>query len=291
MKVRTLLFILLSTSFSFILQAQSLSHQVMASGGTSTSNGGYSIAYTIGESVTTTISAGNNILTQGFHQPDLEMIVKLLAKVYLEGPYNGAGMNTILQSMPPVFPNVQPYNGAPWNYNGGENLVSVPANAVDWLLIELRDNAFNPVPGGKRAAVLLADGSLRDIDGTPGASFIGTVPGNYYIIVRHRNHLAVMSASQIAIPNGAAYDFTISATQATGSGQLKELNPGIFGLFAGDMNADGVLSVADFNFYLLSSGVNVYNDADLNLDKQITVGDFNLYQPNASVIGIQQIRY
>ncbi len=37
--------------------------------------------------------------------------------------------------------------------------------------------------------------------------------------------------------------------------------------------------------------INVYNDADANLDKQITVADFNLYQPNASTIGIQQVRY
>lgn len=285
------LLVIIISCLSTITQAQSLSPQVLAAGGTSVTNGGYSLAYTIGEPLTTTLTAGSNILTQGFHQPDLQTIVKLLANVYLQGPFNGVNMNTGLQSPTTVFPTAQPYSGSPWNYNGGENLISVPATAVDWLLVELRDNDFNPVAGGKRAVILLSDGTLQDIDGTTGASFIGAVPGNYYIIVRHRNHLAVMSAAQIALPNGLVYDFTTSSNQALGSNQLKALDGGVFGLHAGDFTADGVISVADFNFFTLSSGVNVYSDADVNLDKQITVTDFNLYQPNASIIGIPQVRY
>ncbi|QQS30849.1 MAG: hypothetical protein IPM47_07970 [Sphingobacteriales bacterium] len=271
--------------------AQSLSPQVVASGGGYGTGGGYTLSYTVGEPVIATLSGGSNILTQGFHQPDLQTIVKLLAKVYLQGAYNGSNMNTTLQTPPSVFPLNQPYSGSPWNYNGLENIATIPANAVDWLYIELRDNLFNPVSGGKRAVLLLSDGSLRDSDGTPGATFIGTVPGNYYLIVRHRNHLAVMSASQISLPNFSEYDFTIASNQAFGPNQQKPLQGGVFGLYGGEFNSDGVISVADFNFLVAQSGTNVYNDGDANLDKQITVADFNLYQPNASIIGIQQIRY
>ncbi|HRI26946.1 MAG TPA: hypothetical protein PK715_02735, partial [Chitinophagales bacterium] len=241
---------------------------------------------------TATLSSGSNILTQGFHQPDLQTLVKMLAKVFLQGAYNGFNMNTALQNPPSVFPLAQPYSGNPWNYNGAENLLSVPANAVDWLFVELRDASFNPVAGGKRAVLLLSDGTLRDVDGTAGATFTGAVPGNYYIIVRHRNHLAVMSAAQITLPNALAYDFTTAAAQAFGPNQQKALTGGAFGLYAGDFNADGVITVADFNFFSANAAlINVYNDADANLDKQITVADFNLYQPNASTIGIQQVRY
>ncbi|HRK27143.1 MAG TPA: hypothetical protein PK239_07615 [Chitinophagales bacterium] len=275
-----------------LLYAQSLSPQVVASGGTALTAGGYSLAYTVGETATATLSSGSNILTQGFHQPDLQTLVKMLAKVYLQGPFNGATMNTSLQTAPSVFPLAQPYGGAPWNYNGAENLLSVPANAVDWLFVELRDASFNPVAGGKRAVLLLSDGTLRDVDGTAGATFTGAVPGNYYIIVRHRNHLAVMSATQIGLPNALAYDFTTAAEQAFGPNQQKALSGGVFGLYAGDFNTDGVITVADFNFFSANAAlINVYNDADANLDKQITVADFNLYQPNASTIGIQQVRY
>ncbi len=277
--------------FSFSVFAQSLSPQVVASGGGYATGGGYSLSYTIGEPVTATLTGGSNILTQGFHQPDLQAIVKMLAKVFLQGAYNGSTMNTTLQSPTSVLPISQPYSASPWNYNGLENIAAVPANAVDWLYVELRDGSFNPVAGGKRAVLLLSDGTLRDVDGTAGATFIGAVPGNYYLIVRHRNHLAVMSASQLSLPNGTEYDFTTAANQALGTNQQKPLQGGLFGLYSGDFNSDGVISVADFNFYVLQSGVNVYNDADANLDKQVTVADFNLYQPNASVIGIQQVRY
>ncbi|OWY20129.1 hypothetical protein C7N43_23130 [Sphingobacteriales bacterium UPWRP_1] len=272
-------------------QAQSLTPQVVASGGGYAQGGGYSLSYTIGEPVTATLTSGSNILTQGFHQPDFQNIVKLLAKVYLEGAFNGANMNTTLSTLP-AFPLTQPYNTAPWNYNGAEGVATLPANVVDWLYVELRDATFAPVAGGKRAVFLLSDGTLRDVDGTPGASFLGAVPGNYYVIVRHRNHLAVMSASQVGLPNASVYDFTTAAAQAFGVNQQKALTGGVFGLYAADFDANGVITVADFNFYAnTGSQTNVYNDADANLDKQITVSDFNLYQPNASVIGIQQVRY
>lgn len=289
-KITLLLVCTLSTFAFFNASAQSLTPQVVASGGAYATGGGYSLAYTVGEPVTATLTNGGNILTQGFHQPDLQTIVKLLAKAYLEGAYNGANMNSTLATLP-AFPLAQPYNAAPWNYNGSENVATLPANVVDWLYVELRDATFNPVSGGKRAVFLLSDGTLRDIDGTAGATFTGVVPGNYYVILRHRNHLAVMSASQLSLPNGATYDFTSAAGQAYGPNQQKSLGGGKFGLFAGDLTADGVISVADFNFYITQSGINVYNDADANLDKQITVADFNAYQPNASIIGISQVRY
>lgn len=277
--------------FAAGVQAQSLSPQVVASGGGYAEAGGYSLSYTVGEPVTATLASGSNILTQGFHQPDFQSIVKLLAKVYLEGAYNGAGMNTTLATLP-AFPLAQPYNTAPWNYNGTEQVAALPANVVDWLFVELRDATFTSVSGGKRAVFLLSDGTLRDVDGTPGATFTGAVPGNYYVIVRHRNHLAVMSAAQIGLPNATAYDFTTAAAQAFGPAQQKSLAGGAFGMYAGELDANGVFSVADFNFYAVTgSQTNVYNDADANLDKQVTVADFNLYQPNASVIGITQVRY
>jgi hypothetical protein len=48
----------------------SLSPQVYASAGTHYTASNFQISYTIGETVTSTIQNNNNILTQGFHQPD-----------------------------------------------------------------------------------------------------------------------------------------------------------------------------------------------------------------------------
>lgn len=272
--------------------AQSLAPTVISSGGGYTSAGGYSLSFNIGEPVVTTTSAGSSILTQGFEQPTINAIVKFLARVFLQGAY--AGSNTLNTNLPTLatFPTAQPFTGAPWNYAGTENSASIPANVTDWMLIELRDASFLPIAGGKRAVFLMSDGSLRDVDGTAGASFTGITPSNYYVIVRHRNHLAVMTSAQVALPNATTYDFTSAASAAYGTNQLKQLTDGKYALFAGDMNADGLVTVADYNLYGSNpSGINVYMPQDLNMDKLITVSDYNLYQPNASLIGVPPVRY
>ena len=51
------------------VRAQTLSPQVVASGGNYISSSAGSVSYTVGEPVTTTISGGGNYLTQGFQQP------------------------------------------------------------------------------------------------------------------------------------------------------------------------------------------------------------------------------
>lgn len=53
------------------LLAQSLTPQVIASSGTIYSNASSSIEFTIGEVATSTLTAGGNTLTQGFHQPEI----------------------------------------------------------------------------------------------------------------------------------------------------------------------------------------------------------------------------
>lgn len=54
---------------------QSEAQQTPASGGGTLLNGSGSISYTIGESVAQTLTNGNVILTQGFHQPMLSVAV------------------------------------------------------------------------------------------------------------------------------------------------------------------------------------------------------------------------
>ncbi|MCD4788919.1 MAG: hypothetical protein K8R37_02875, partial [Bacteroidales bacterium] len=45
--------------------------------------------------------------------------------VFLEGPFNGTDMNTDLYDLG-VLPNNQPYNVAPWNYDGTETITAPP---------------------------------------------------------------------------------------------------------------------------------------------------------------------
>lgn len=60
-----------ATVFTGIASAQTLSPQVIASSGDRYSNGSTVIEFTIGEVLTSTLTAGGNTLTQGFHQPEI----------------------------------------------------------------------------------------------------------------------------------------------------------------------------------------------------------------------------
>ncbi len=215
---------------------------------------------------------------------------RVQVKVFLAGAYNTATniMSTNLLTNGNL-PLTQPYNTAPWNYTGTENVASIPNNVTDWVLIELRDAANNNVVIAQRAAFLMSNGNVQDLDGLSGVQFTGLPTGNYYIVVRHRNHLDVMSAAAVNLPSVLTYDFTTSANQAL-AGQQETVGSA-FALYAGDVNGDGIISVYDYNQYVDESANIGYLISDCTLDGNNTVGDFNAYRPNADKIGVRQIRY
>jgi len=63
------LFLLLTVYLNLAANAQSISPQVIASGGDFFANSSNSISWTLGETVVETFKVGNVILTQGFQQP------------------------------------------------------------------------------------------------------------------------------------------------------------------------------------------------------------------------------
>ncbi len=214
-------------------------------------------------------------------------------KVLLQGAYNPTAglLNTGLND---IIPSAQPYNRAPWAYNGDESATSIGNNISDWVLVEARESS-NGTALERRAALLRNDGALLSPDGTEGVLFSTLTAGNsYYLVVRHRNHLAVLSNNATVLPNtpATALDFTDYAN-VSGSNQEALMSDGKYAMYAGDFIANGVMSVLDYNLYATQAGSapNQYLDGDCNLDKNVTVGDYNLYQPNASIIGISEIRY
>ncbi|OWY19985.1 hypothetical protein C7N43_11035 [Sphingobacteriales bacterium UPWRP_1] len=218
--------------------------------------------------------------------------VKAKIKVFLQGPYLGNGsMSTTLKQYN-LIPDTQPFNQSPWNYNGNECLDEIPNNMVDWVLVELRNAANNNQIVEQKAALLLNNGSVAD-KGKDGVRFYNIPPNSsYYVVIRHRNHLAVMSSVPVPLPNINPYNFAADGSYVLGNQQTVAMPDGNWAMRAGDFNADGVFTVADFNFYTgQASMLNQYVDSDCNLDRTVTVADFNLYTPNASTIGIQQIRY
>lgn len=230
--------------------------------------------------------------------PDGSTPIPAKVRTYLEGPYQTAtsSMRTDLLDNG-LLPLEQPYNQSPWNYTGSEsmgNYNNFPSNTVDWVLVEAVSTLDPCNVQAQRAALLLDDGRIVDpTQAEGGIMFCNILPNSdYNIVVRHRNHLAVMSANPITLPNQNAYNFSTAESQALGSGQLTEVDTSLWVMLAGDFNADGVLTVTDFNFYATETSlINEYRSSDCNLDRAVTVADFNYYSPNSSVIGISMVRY
>ena len=61
---------------------------------------------------------------------------------------------------------------------------------VDWVLVEFRDASDSSVILGSRSALLQRDGDVVNVDGVSPLAF-NQVPGNYFIIIKHRNHLGL----------------------------------------------------------------------------------------------------
>jgi hypothetical protein len=162
--------------------------------------------------------------------------VTLGLKVLLQGPYNiGTGlMKTDLYDNGQL-PSGQPFNVAPWNYSGGE-MATPGSTSVDWVLVELRSDE-NTI-AGRKAALLNNDGtlsiSINDV------SFPGVIAGSdYYIVIWHRNHMPVMSASAVTLPV-TSYELTV-LSNLYGTNPAFHLGDGVYAMVAGDVTKNGIL--------------------------------------------------
>jgi lysophospholipase L1-like esterase len=194
-------------------------------------------------------------------------------KVYLEGAYNGAAMDTGLVQLIPLN---QPFNTDPWNYNGEESVDSIPNGIVDWVLVELRDtlsvaDADQSTMVQRKACFLNSSGHVVNLDGSPLIRFATKIKDSLFVIVRHRNHLPVINSVPL-VNNLGTYSFDFSASESAygGINAQKDLGNGIFGMIAGDMNGDGIIDYLDkTSEWELEAGSFGYYNADLDLNGQV----------------------
>lgn len=118
---------------------------------------------------------------------------KVNSKVLLEGPYStlSANMSTSLKTAG-LIPLAQPYSAAPWSYTGTESVTSIPANVVDWVLVELRTGTASSTKVASRAGFVLNSGLITDLDGSSTLGFNTVASGNYYLVVKHRDRKSVV---------------------------------------------------------------------------------------------------
>jgi hypothetical protein len=237
------------------------------------------------------LQAGLTAFLQGPYDPGTDLMNKDLTTLPL---HTGAGSNTS------YFPNNQPYSGAPWNYTGTESVTVLPANTVDWVLVELRhgtaaSNATSAKILGSRAAFLLNNGSIVDLDGSS-LKFRNILPfsDNLYVVIWHRNHMAIMANNTVTRDGNQVYSYNYS----TGSAQVSRgisgyvqinTSPVRWGMVAGDANSDNMVLGNDYTDFWVPTfnTVNKYMPADFNLDTFVLGNDYtNFWVPNFNKVNI-----
>jgi hypothetical protein len=167
--------------------------------------------------------------------------------IFLQGAYdiNQQAMRTSINAAGNL-PLAQPYINEPWNYMGTETLTVFPDSIVDWILVQLRDPDDPGLLVEQRAGLLSKHGVLMETDFTTGLIF-NAEPGEYYLVVKHRNHMPVMSGNPVQFPNqDSPYDFTeVALTQPYKHmdplAVMLELKPdgsGKYGMIAGNVSPD-----------------------------------------------------
>ena len=161
--------------------------------------------------------------------------LSLNLKAFLEGPFSGGVMTTTLNTnnLIPLSSN-DAYPTTVYGHYTVSNVVSIPnSDIVDWILVELRTGTDASTKVAERAAFLKSDGTIVDTDGSSPVTFTGLSAGDYYVVVRHRNHLAIMSTSAITLSSGSttSYDFTTAQSKAytSGTDPMVALSGGGFG--------------------------------------------------------------
>jgi hypothetical protein len=236
--------------------------------------------------ISATDTSNNTALSGDSLVTTLPPYVSASVRLFLQGPYSAAGdtMFTDLLAQG-VLPRSQPYSVAPWNYAGVESVAVVPAGVVDWILLELRPAADSTSALTRRAAFLMQSGTVVDLDGGSPVAFSGLTSGSFWIVVRHRNHLAVMSSAPVALAmTPGDYDFRSSASSAFGFDPMSVLESGVFGMRSGDGNGDAGVDALDRNTVWRPQNGTTWSYqkyGDFNLDGGIDALDLNLqWRPN-----------
>ncbi len=146
--------------------------------------------------------------------------------------------------------------------------------------------ALKTSPAGEvvcgKSALLHQSGQIVGDDGvTPGLE-LPAAPGDYYLLVQHRNHTSAISATAISLQAGssAAYDFTTGSDKFFSSKNAVEVESGKWAVQAVQ---DGHLTSRDYVAWYKSdlAGDTGYQTADFDMNGIINQADYLLWRANA----------
>ena len=238
----------------------------------------------------------------------LATYVQLSAKVFLQGAY--ASSSLMIDGLRTAFlipkaesttapsgqsPRPSAFTHLAWGggedtspFNSFSNQSNTDDNIVDWVFVELRDPSVSATVLHTRAALLQKDGDVVNEDGTSPLKIYGVPDGNYYISIKHRNHIAVRSATTKSLSQAATtvVDFTTNLSESlatpvgTAYNSLATMPDGKYALWGGNTNSDGLIrrsgtTTNDYGLFLNYLGaslsvLNVYRREDFSLDGRVS---------------------
>lgn len=228
------------------------------------------------------------------------------AGVFLDGPYvEATGLMSDNLRVQGLIPESDPYAALGYvatetgvNQRIAPGVLSITgSNAiVDWVWLELRAVGNTAQTVAARAALLQRDGDIVDLDGKSPVS-LPAPDGTYHLVVKHRNHLGVMTAASHPLNGSAtAIDLRAPATAAWGTDARKALGA-VRALWAGEASGDGKVmytgSGNDRDAVVIAMGgmvptatANGYLQQDVNMDGLVKLtGTGNDHDPILLSVG------
>jgi hypothetical protein len=267
-------------------------------------NGIYQAFLDSGWSGTVTLSGGesnppyrvysNLSASYYYHNYTVTILPYITLKVFLSGAYEKGKdtMSTKLNQLS-LFPNTPPdtfsnleipfilINPSQYIINTSKSLL------VDWILIECL-NATNLNSVDTIVGLLQKNGKVVGLSGDTCLYLSSSVVQNgyYHFIIRHRNHIAIITADSISILYGSPNVIDLSADSSKVQGKnVKLLKIGLYGMYGGDANFDGIVNNADYSLYILGSKrwKKKYSTEDFNLDGYTTPLDSKIFSLSKSL--------
>lgn len=219
---------------------------------------------------------------------EVDMGVQINATIYLEGNYDGTGnsMTDDLRSLD-LIPSFEPYSNLNYEHiNGGgfefvsNSVLNSSGNdaIVDWVVVELRDQTDPTLIVATKAVLLQKDGDIVATDGNSPVIFENIISDNYYIVIKHRNHLGIITDNTHSLSsNATVLDFTtdLSLTKGALNG-IAALPNNKYGLYSGDFDNNNQVQNADQTGTILKIGTAGYLQADIDLNGQVQNADLQL---------------
>jgi hypothetical protein len=238
----------------------------------SSSTGG--IQGVIEQNSSLTLSGG--VLSTTIANVSLSIVLRLQALLFLQGPYNTATdqMNALL-----TVPTTSPYSDS-------RTISAMPGGIVDWIYVALKSSPTGAVVCGKSVLLNQSGQAVQD-DGTTSYIELPAAAGDYYILVQHRNHFSVLSATLHSLQAGSSleYNLTTGSDKFHTASSAVEVESGKWAVRAGEAVQDGCITSRDYvPWYNGQTATDGYYTADFNMDGTVDLVDYFLWRSNAEQV-------